>query len=383
MAEKLFAGTKYQATTEDIEKLADNMDVLEERGIGKLNQRLIDSGRGVWATIAEHNFAVLLVKSHDSSVSISYEPEINGRPPDFKVGIAGVTYWIQMKDLAKLERENRQDKTIERIKKDTKGIRVGKFFSCMLSDDFKEDCLPKLIAFIGDKAPTAKEDESFLFTGENAQKAEIKFWQAKEIDLTELTLGYAGDLQILNITGLAKDQIKRSLRNAVGAFTWEVGVQDINLIVMEADNKKDIDICDALFGTEYELFNGSVGYLEWSRKDDGLFKDHDFSKKVAGIIAIKRKPERFKESEITELPSDAAGFANYLKKECGWTDDKIREALENKKGKTPGPVADYYLVLYVNVLFKNRLEDIKRLLSFNKIVYYNMRPPMGEGNFKL
>ncbi len=366
MAEKLFAGTKYEATEEDIKRLADNMALLEERGLSKLNQRLIDSGRGVWATIAEHNFTVILVKHHNSSVPISYEPDINGRPPDFKVEKEDVTYWIQMKDLAKLERENRQDKIRQKIKTAAKEIEVPKFFSCMLSDDFKEDCLPELIAFIKNKASTAIEDESFLFTGANAQKAEIKFWQAKNIDLTELTLGYAGDLQIVNITGLAKDQIKQSLRNAVGAFNWEVNEKNINLIVMEADNKNDIDICDALFGTEYEIFNSSVGHVGWCRKEDGLFKESDFSKKIAGVIAIKRKPERFKESEITELPPDAADYANYLKKECGWTDEKIREAL--KKGNYPGPIADYQLILYMNENFKRLLKKIKTLLLFDKIV---------------
>ncbi len=65
---------------------------------------------------------------------------------------------------------------------------------------------------------------------------------------------------------------------------------------MEADNKEDIDICDALFGTEYDEFR-SDGYLGWNRKDDGLFRESDFSKKVAGVIAIKRKKERVKEIE--------------------------------------------------------------------------------------
>lgn len=77
IASKIFAGTRYRATEEDIKKLADNMALLERRGLGKLNQRLIDSGRGVWATIAEHNFAVILVSRHCSTVPISYEPDIS------------------------------------------------------------------------------------------------------------------------------------------------------------------------------------------------------------------------------------------------------------------------------------------------------------------
>ena len=255
IARKIFAGTGYEASEEDVKRLANNMAILEIRGLGKLNKRLIDSGRGVWATIAEHNFAVVLVSRHCSTTTISYEPEIGlQRLPDFKVEIGDIAYWIQMKDLSKLERENRQDKIIQRIKRNAKEVKVGKFFSCVLSDDFKEDCMSELIGFIRDKAASAVEGESFFFTSQNNQKAEIKFWSARKIALSELTLGSAGDLEMVEMTGLVKKQIKQSLLNAAGAFNWEVGQKNINLIVMEADNKEDIDICDAIFGTEYDWF---------------------------------------------------------------------------------------------------------------------------------
>src|SRR3990172_5023019 len=199
------------------------MVLLEQRGLCKLNKRLIDSGRGVWATIAEHNFAVILVSYHCPTIPISYEPDIGSpRPPDFKVEIGNVTYWIQMKDLSKLERENRQDKMLQQIKGAAGEVKVGRFFSCMLSDDFKESCLSKLIDFIKDKAAAVAEEESFIFTGENDERAEIKFWSPGKKGLSELTLGYAGDLEIVEMTGLAKGHIKGSLLNAVGAFNWEV-----------------------------------------------------------------------------------------------------------------------------------------------------------------
>jgi len=375
IARKIFAGTRYEASEEDVKKLADNMVLLQKRGLGKLNKRLIDSTRGVWATIAEHNFAVILVSKHCSTIQISYEPDIGSqRPPDFKVKIGGITYWLQMKDLAKLERENRQDKIIQQIKRDAKEIKVSKFFSCNLSDDFKEGCLPELINLIKDKAASAVEGERFLFTCKNNQKVKIEFWSAGKIALSELTLGYAGDLEIVEITGLAREQIKQSLLNAAGAFNWEVDQRNINLIVMEADNKEDIDICDALFGTEYELF--VEGKHSWCRENDGLFRDSDFSRRVAGVIATKRKLERVNENEIFPLSDDAAEFAEY----CNMAHEQIKKALE---WKDSGPIADYCLILYINNRFKYLLEDIKRLLSFDKVVYYNMRPLMGQGNFGL
>lgn len=300
IARRIFDGTRYDASDEDVKRLADNMVLLEKRGLGKLNKRLIDSTRGVWATIAEHNFAVILASQLCYTIPINYEPDSLKRPPDFKVEIGGITYWIQMKDLSKLERESRQDKIIQKIKEAAKQIKVGKFYSCMLSDDFKKDCLTELINFINDKVVSAPEEESFLFTGKNNEKAEVKFWFPGRIALSELTLGYAGDLEILEITGLARDQIKGSLHKAVEAFNWDVDQRNINLIVMEADNKEDIDICDAIFGAEYDYdyFSGGMPMYSWCRKDDGVFKDSSFSKKIAGVIAIKKSVKGMRESPL-------------------------------------------------------------------------------------
>lgn len=382
IARRVFEGTRYKAADEDIKKLADNMVLLEKRGLSKLNKRLIDARKHskIFETIAEHNFAVMLVSQYSSTIPISYEPDMGSqRPPDFKVEIGDITYWIQMKDLSKLERENRQDKLIQKIKEKAKEIKVGKFFSCMLSDDFKEGWLPELINFIRDKAASAGEGENFLFAGNNNQRAEIKFWPPEKIALSELTLDYAGDLEILNITGLAREQIKQSLINAAGAFNWGVDNSNINLIVMEADNKKDIDICDVLFGTEYKMFNRTRGQLGWSRKNDGLFIEPDFSKKVAGVIAIKRKRERIDEISFLS-PDEIVSRLSPEEKEIseGMTPEKIKEALE---WRNPGPIADYSLILYMNSSFKHLVEKIKELLAFDKIVYFNMRPPMGKGIF--
>lgn len=376
-AQLIFERAKYQASEEDINKLADNIALLENRGLGKLNKRLIESDRKPWNTIVEHNFAVMLVSHHAATNPISYEPADIVPPPDFKVEMEDITYWIQMKDLSKLKRENIQDKIIQQIKREACKIRVGKFFSCMLSDDFKEDCLPELTSFIKEKAASATEGEGFIFTSKNKQKAKIKFWSAEKIALSGLTLGYAGDLEIVEITGLAKEQIKGSLRNAVGAFNWSVGRQKINLIAIEGDNKKDIDICDALFGTENILDTGSP--LGWSRKDDGLYGEPDFSTKVAGVIAAKRKRER--DVEITSLsPQEVVRRLSPEEKELtgGMTPEAIKEALV---WNDPGKIADYSLILYMNNRYMHLLEDIKRLLIFDMVVEPNMRPNMGKENF--
>lgn len=381
VARRVFEGAHYETSDEDVIKLAANMALLEERKLGKLNQNLIKNVRQVWNFVAEHNFAVLLVSMHGPKIPISYEPDMGtqDRPPDFKVAIGDITYWIQMKDLAKLERENRQDKIIQQIEGDAKKIKIGKFFSCMLSDDFKKDCVPELITFMKDKATSAVEGEKFTFRAKNNQKAEIEFWSAEKITLCGLTLGCAGDLETVEITGLAKGQIKESLLNAVGAFNWATDTRNINLIVMEADHKYDIDICDALFGAECYMLTGKNH--SWCRKPDGLFNDSDFSDKVAGVIAIKRKQER--NEEITSLsPEEVISRLSPKEKKLssGMTPEKIKKVLE---WRDPGPIANYSLILYMNDKFKHFFENIKKLLKVDKIVYFNMRPLMGQGNFEI
>ena len=197
--------------------------------------------------------------------------------------------------------------------------------------------MPELINFIKDKAMSAAEAESLVFTSQNNQKAEIKFWPAVKTALSELTLGYAGDLEMVELTGLAKEQIKQSLLNAAGAFNWEVDDRNINLIVMEADNKEDIDICDAIFGTEYEIIGKSNH--PWGRQNDGLFDNLDFSKKVAGVIAMKRKPEKRKLS--AEEERHVVGIA----KEYNMIPDQYKKQIERNS-----PISDYSLIIYMILL---------------------------------
>jgi hypothetical protein len=376
-AGQIFARTRYEASDEDVRKLADNMVLLEKRGLGKLNKRLIDSKTKVWDTIAEHNFAVLLASRLCSSITINYEPEGLKQPIDFKIDQEGVTYWLQMKRSAIPERENRQDNLIRKIETAARQTKVGKFFSCELSDNLKEDCLTELITFIKDKAVSASDEESFLFTGKKNEKAEIKIWSPGGTALSELTLGYNGDLDVVEITGQASQQIRESLFNAAGAFTWDADERNINLIVMEADNKHDIQICEAIFGTE--CFNFIGDKHSWCRKNDGFFTDSGISQKVIGVIATKRKRER--DEEISALsPEEVVSRLSPKAKKVSdnMTPEEIKKALE---WKSPGPIADYSLILYMNDRFKHLLETTRRLLSFDKIIYYNMRPPMGKSNF--
>ena len=334
----LFEGTKYRVSDTEIKKLATNMTMLEDRGMTKLNRRLLDSGRKIWDTFSEHNFAVKLISYHHKPVRISYElDEGLQRPPDFKIELDGLTYGIQMKRLSNIERENRKQKIVQKIKDEAKKINRGMFFGCELSEDFTTNDITKLIAFLINTSKNPEEGGKYYFPNIEKPKAIVDFWHPNKIKITTLTLGVSSDASVVEETGLAKNQIKQSLINAASAFEWNVDEYSINFVAMDADKHEDIDICDAVFGTEFDIF--SNGGDSWSRKEDGFFFLPDFSNKVAGVIALKSKE---------------------------WS-----------------PVADYYATLYLNDVFKDRIKDFCKLLNFNNVVHFKMRPPMGKGNFDI
>ena len=98
LAANVFDATSYRATDEEIKVLAANMQLLQQRGLNKLNQRLMDGGRKIWDTFTEHNLAAKIARNHGPAAPILYEPEEEGltRPPDLKITIGETMYWIQV-----------------------------------------------------------------------------------------------------------------------------------------------------------------------------------------------------------------------------------------------------------------------------------------------
>jgi hypothetical protein len=337
VSRKIFEGTNYEATDKEIKDLSRNMIILEQRGLTKLNKRLMISGKKVWDTLVEHNFAVSVVSVLDPSVSICYEPsEDLQRPPDFKITKNAITYWIQIKNLSRLERENRQAKIIEEIGRKISAIKIGKILSCTLAEDFSQSDIADLIAYISQVATMAHEREEFIFGNETSPKAKLEFWLPGGISLSHLSLGVSGDIDMVELTGLAKEQIKQSVRNATGAFYWSANEKIINLVAMDSEDQKDIDICDAVFGSEFDGLR--AGHLVWGRKPDGLFEEHPFNENLVGIIALRRKD----------------------------------------KGVC---VSKYRMLFFLNETFENCMENVTSLFSFENIIKHNMRPPMGSANF--
>lgn len=136
IAKKVFEGTKYEPSDEEVAKLANNIALIRRRGLEKLNCRLLDGGRKIWDTFSEHNFAATLLNYHPEEHSISYQPPEFQRPPDFGVLQDGLSCWIQVKRSSKLEAENRHDKLVAEIQRGCENIKIPKFFGLNLSEDF-------------------------------------------------------------------------------------------------------------------------------------------------------------------------------------------------------------------------------------------------------
>lgn len=332
LAVSVFDATSYRTTDKEIKALAANMQLLQQRGLKKLNQRLMDSGRKIWDTFTEHNLTAKIARNHGPAVPILYEPEEEGltRPPDLKVTIGETTFWIQVKNLSNLERENRQKKMVSRIRDCAKETPIGKFFAVSLSEIFCESDIPALIKAISEKASTPGDSTNNTFPLSATTKATFDIWQPIKTPLTHLTLGMSSDLNMVDETGMAKTQILQSLKNAAGAFEWSVNHNLINLIAFDCSNHHDIDVADAIFGTEHELFREGNHY--WSRDQDGFFNLSDCTTMVAGVIALRRKE--------------------------------------------PSPICDYCVLLYVNEAFRDlALKKIHALIPFDTEVHFNMRPP--------
>ena len=127
----------------------------------------------------------------------------------------------------------------------------------------------------------------------------------------------------MQIIDESTEQIRESLKNAVGAFVWDNDKDNINLVAMEIGSACHdlIDIGNALFGDELITHNGT-----WARDKNGFFYEDDFSSKVAGVIVTKRKAHL--------------------------------------------PICEYEKYLFVNERFKEQLDQIKLILSFDRIYNY-------------
>jgi len=341
----IFEGIKWEASDDEIKQLTSNILALEQRGLSPLNKRLTEGGEKIWDTVAEHNFGYELIGYHSCNIPILYEPnEFEGRtlrrPIDFVVRKNDITFWIQMKNLSRTERENRQLKAVKKIKRLAQDIKVNKFFWCSLSENFDFSDVEPLVDFISNVAVGSIDEKNYSYPAPNQIKAVVTFWNPNEAVLEYLTLFGSGDLNCVNVTEDSRTQIIGSLTNAAGAFDWDINNKDINLIAMDIGNASHhniFDVGEAVFGNEF-ITHSTNGKSEAWRENTGFFNDPNFNSKVAGIIAVQRK--------------------DY------------------------SPVSRYNKLLFVNELFRDRLVQIQLVMDFDRIIFFNELLPYDERQTK-
>lgn len=330
VATEVFGRTKYVPDGEDVALLAESMALVEAAGLQELNRRLTQANRKIFDTIAELNLAVMLIR-HLGASGIEYEPPDYGRRPvDFRITQQDAVIHLQMKRFGDLERNNRRDAVYERIKQESAGIDVHKFFGMALKEDFSENHVAGLIQMLEVAAPNAIEGHAYDFKVGDSVLATVDFWSPRSTPLPHLTLGAASDADAVNITGLAADQLRASLRKAAGAFNSPVDAENLNVVVAESDKHHDIDICEACFGTEEELFAAN-GIHRWHRLGNGVFAEAGIAEKVVGLVALRRS-------------------------------DRSR------------PVSDYEAFLLINELHLKWADRIREAIPIAKVVRYSMRP---------
>lgn len=274
--------------------LESNVEFLEEKGLSDLNERLIrQAKRNFLSALTEHNFVVSLLKTNGfiQNYQIKYEPQgVDGsRRPDLYINFNHAEYRVQIKRFSLLKHQNVQNKIYSEIKREICSIKISKFINIQISASFAESDVKPFLSFVREKIDSLdNSNNQYISNG----KCKAKFSFMKSNKISHLTIGGFGDVSAVDITGVGRDQIRESLLNAAKAFYKEIGLQgNINLIVAEMGNSSpdEIDLCEALYGTEYYKSGQLSKTFLTFRNNDGLFNNSDFEKKVAGVIAISKK----------------------------------------------------------------------------------------------
>ncbi len=268
---------------EDIDRLARNIELLQSKGLDKLNARLTNARTRtkILDTLAEHDFAAHLLGILPDHVHVSYESEELDPPPDFTFELGGTSYWIQMKNSNKLEYENREDKLIRRIKASAHMIPEPRYFHLTLGPECTEEDFQDIVELLQNNAPSLEDGRSASVP---SGRASVEFETPKSSDLTGLTLATSENSEMKNVTGLAQGQVYGALTNAVRAFSENSSEDRVNLVAMASDARSDIDIAEAVFGTEFE----NPGRSTWGRESDGFFDAPENRNRIVGLVTMRR-----------------------------------------------------------------------------------------------
>ncbi|GEC91340.1 hypothetical protein C7J99_18745 [Brevibacillus brevis] len=293
-AEEILHNTTCKNNETEIQNLAEQMDLVEQHGMSNLNQTLLKnargSGRNIPDFIAEHNFGADLIRNDPQGLFL-YEPPQYTRPPDFVLPRVNTTYFLQMKRLNDSEFENRRNQMMRRIQTHFEAIAVSKLVSIELAENFSEQDVEPLVRLIATIAQSDDLSRQYYPDDIKPKAAFILF--NPRTTLPHLSLGISSGMDWRDLTGEAEAQIRSSLDKAIGAFTWNNDAQHVNLIVMEADQYDDIDISQAVFGTEIYQVSQRKTLTGTNRDTDGYFYDPLHKDRLCGVIALRRTGDGF------------------------------------------------------------------------------------------
>ena len=323
IAKDILKSTKYRSIDSEINELARRIELIESRGLHTLIARLRAGCKKIIDTIAELNFAIELINYHDKTTSIEYEPDCgHTRPIDFCIKINNLTFWVQMKKFSRIAHENFIDRYTKGINDKLKKAEIPLFYSIDFSEYFLENDIESLAKEILLKARKVTEEIEFIYPPKGEPIARVKLWRSPNSDLKHLTLGMYGDYDFINETNLQTEQIKKSLEKAASAFKNPINDTTLNLIAVDASNVENIDIYDAVFGTAEDVITPTKLY--YSRAKDGFFNE-SHSDLVTAIIVLREK-----ESSL---------------------------------------FSDFEKLLLVSKQHSNKIDIVKKLFCFDKIVY--------------
>ncbi|WP_240420265.1 hypothetical protein [Paenibacillus periandrae] len=331
-AQLVFERTIYNDSQQDIEMLRNNMVLLYEHGLEKVNRKLIEncknSSRNIWDFLDEHNLAVEVLKTIDKSITIEYEPDYLDGTVDFVLTGDKTEYYLQVKNLSDSERQNRRKKTIETIKKELMKIKVGKFICIQFSENFIEADVQPFIETIKQRN-SFQDNTNNYYPNEEMVRALYSFLSPNISVFEHLKIGTTSDLNMVNVSGEDRKQIYNSLLKAAKSFTWMASANKLNFIVMEADNHYDIDISESVFGVE-RFHYYSNGKRSWSRDETGFFYNSEYRNHVVGVIALRRREK--------------------------------------------SPVSSYSKTLFINEMFLEQVNQINLIINIDRCFRYNQLP---------
>jgi hypothetical protein len=241
--------------------------------------------------LTEINFTSQLLSSLPSNklgFKIEFEPQHIGKKIDLEIEYNNKNYKIQIKYLSPSIKENMQTKICDEIKRQSQKVEVNRGVNLKISANFQKNQVKDLIKFIEDNL-WRSANEWFSFPGQHNSDVQIQFKTSLNNLKNYLVVYSCEDMNIENVTGMIREQIRKSLLNAVKSFKSCSSDKEINLIVSEIGNNRDeaIDFAEALYGTVGHVIRN--GQMLNVRGTDGLFNDEEFSeKKVAGVIVIHR-----------------------------------------------------------------------------------------------